>query len=305
MVDLHAATTFLISHARVLDRRRMGLLLGADGPEGVLEALDAYRNADGGYGWGLEPDLRSPESQPAAALHAFEIFAEVAPAVSATTVALCDWLTSMSTPDGGLPFALPVREPAGSAPWWAQADPSRSSLQITAAVAAQAQRVANHDPAVAAHPWLARATGYCLVAIPAMAPTAHAYELSFALQLLDAAADRVPEAQTLLGGLVRRLPPDGTMPVAGGLTDERLRPLDYTPEPDRPLRQLLAPGVVDAELVRLASQQAADGGWPVEWRPASPAAELEWRGYLTVRAVKILRDNGLLLAGQKSAPPGP
>ena len=39
-------------------------------PSGLLAALDGYRNPDGGYGWGLEPDLRTPESQPGAALHA-------------------------------------------------------------------------------------------------------------------------------------------------------------------------------------------------------------------------------------------
>ena len=48
----------------------------------MLAALDGHRNPDGGYGWGLEADLRSPESQPGAALHAFEVFEEIAPATS-------------------------------------------------------------------------------------------------------------------------------------------------------------------------------------------------------------------------------
>jgi hypothetical protein len=72
-IDLPAATSFVTTHARILDRRRLRLLLGDGDPEGVLAALDAYRNLDGGFGWGLEPDLRSAESQPAAGLHAFEV----------------------------------------------------------------------------------------------------------------------------------------------------------------------------------------------------------------------------------------
>lgn len=40
---------------------------GHGDPDRVLAALAAYRNPDGGYGWGLEPDLRAQESQPAAA----------------------------------------------------------------------------------------------------------------------------------------------------------------------------------------------------------------------------------------------
>jgi hypothetical protein len=35
-----------------------------DATDGALAALDAYRNADGGFGWGLEPDVRAPGSQP-------------------------------------------------------------------------------------------------------------------------------------------------------------------------------------------------------------------------------------------------
>ena len=53
----------MAAHGRVLDRRRLELLEGGD-PAAVLAALDGYRNPDGGYGWGLEPDLRAQESQP-------------------------------------------------------------------------------------------------------------------------------------------------------------------------------------------------------------------------------------------------
>ena len=42
----------------------------------MLAAVEAYRNPDGGYGWGLEPDLRSRTSQPGGALHALEAFAD-------------------------------------------------------------------------------------------------------------------------------------------------------------------------------------------------------------------------------------
>ena len=51
----------------------------------------------------------------------------------------------MSLPDGGLPFALPVPDPAGCAPFWARRTPTESSLQITAVVAAAAHRVAAGD----------------------------------------------------------------------------------------------------------------------------------------------------------------
>jgi hypothetical protein len=70
-----------------------------------------------------------------------------------------------------------------------------------------------------------------------------------------------------------------------------MRALDFAPYPDRPARQLLRQEAIDADLRRLADGQQDDGGWQVDFQNYSPAAELEWRGYMTVRAVAILRRN--------------
>jgi hypothetical protein len=52
--------------------------------------------------------------------------------------------------------------------------------------------------------------------------------------------------------------------------------------------------VINADLDRLAASQQEDGGWRVDFASFSPAAELEWQGYETVRAVSVLRANGRL-----------
>lgn len=293
-VDLARAAAFMTAHARLLDRRRFDLLFSAGDPEPVLSSLEAYRNPDGGYGWGLEPDLRSPTSQPASALHAFEVFADVGPTTSDRARELCDWLASVTLADGGLPFALPMPDPAGCAPFWAQADASVSSLQITGVVAAMAHRVAAHDPAVAEHPWLARANGFCLAAIDAMSESPHAIELAFAVQFLDAVHDTEPDAPALLDRLRRYVPTTGRVHVDGGADEEYMRPLDFAPRPDRPARTLLDPQAVADDLQRLAAEQQPDGGWTVDFDSYSPAAALEWRGYRTVEAITRLRENGLL-----------
>jgi hypothetical protein len=281
----------MASHARVLDRRRFQLLVGDTDPAAVLAALDAYRNPDGGYGWALEADLRSAESQPGAALHAFEVLEDLAPVTAPQAIALCDWLASVSLPDGGLPFARPITNTAGCAPWWTHADTTTSSLQITAAVAAAAHRVAVHDPAVARHAWLTEVTDYCLGAIQAITDAPHAMVLAFSIRFLDAVhADR-PEAAILLDRLGRHIPVSGLLHVEGGTEEEAMRPLDFAPIPDRPARALFTPEVVSTELQRLVDQQQQDGGWSVDWATFSPAAALEWRGYLTVRAVSSLQRN--------------
>jgi len=292
-VDLSAAADFMAGSARVLDRRRFDLHFGDGGVAPVLAAVDGYRNADGGYGWGLEPDLRSRTSQPGGALHAFEVFAEVGSEASDRAVQLCDWLVSVTLPDGGLPFALPVPDPAACAPFWAGADSTRSSLQITAIVGRAAHRAAARIPALAAHPWLAGATAYCLTAVADPGP-AHPMELAFAVQFLDAAAASAPAAVDALDRLRSRVPADGLLHVTGGAEDEFMRPLDFAPSPGGPARTLFAPGLVEAELERLAGAQQADGGWVVDFASYSPAATLEWRGHRTVEVLSLLRDNGLL-----------
>jgi hypothetical protein len=290
-VDIDSARSFVATHARVLDRHRLNLALGSGDADRAVSALEAYRNPDGGYGWGLEPDLRSEHSQPGAALHAFEVWSELGADTPAHPVALCDWLQTISLPDGGLPFALPIGDPAGCAPWWVQADHTVSSPQITAAVLANAHQVAAYDPLVAAHPWLRCATRYCVDAIASMRRAPAAYVLSFGLRFLDSIVDTEPTAGDLMAKLVGFLPGDGLMPVEGGADGETLRPLDYAPRPDRPIRALLPGSIVEEDLDRLAALQQPDGGWPVDWAVSSPAAALEWRGYVTVGAIGVLRAN--------------
>jgi hypothetical protein len=299
-IDLAAASAFMTTHARLLDRRRFGVRFAGAEPGPALAALEAYRNPDGGYG-ALEPDLRAPESQPAGALHAFEVFGDITTATSPRAAELCDWLATATLGDGGLPFALPIADATATAPFWAQADPTTSSLHITTAVAAVAHRVARRDPAVAGHPWLARVTDYCLGTIAGQGAASSTLELRYALGFLDAAVESRPDAAPLLDRWAASLPASATLPVEGGLEDEVIRPLEFAPFPGRPVREHVAPEVVEADLDRLAGEQRPDGGWDVDYTSYSPAAALEWRGYVTVHALSILQANGRVHVPEPSA----
>lgn len=293
-IDPKTAESFLARHARLLDRRRYEFLVTGCAPEAVLAAVDGYRNPDGGYGWGLEPDLRAPESQPGGALHAFEAFAELGPHTTPRAEQLCDWLETITLPDGGLPFALPITDRSGCAPFWADADPTTSTLQSTAFVTSAALRVAAHDAAVADHRWTARAVDHCIRRIDALDSAPHAIALSFAVQFLDALSVIRPDAADRIDGLARFIPDDGVLPVAGGSPGEALRPLAVSPLPDRPSRRLFRAEVIEADLDRVEAEQRDDGGWAVDFASYSPAAELEWRGYATVGAIATLLANGRL-----------
>ncbi len=99
-IDRAAAEQFIWASARLLDRHRYAMLFAGAPAEPVVEALSGYRNADGGFGHGLEPDLRCPSSQPAPTLYALEILNEAGAATATMVRGARGWLASIAAPDG-------------------------------------------------------------------------------------------------------------------------------------------------------------------------------------------------------------
>lgn len=294
-VKIEVLRDFLAAHARPLDRFRFEVLMGSVRPEhprAVHRALQCYRNEDGGFGHGIEPDLQDATSQPVGAGIALGAIADAGIPAADLVTPLLDWLAGIGHEDGSLPFALPAKRPYATAPFWLRADPHGASLMMTAQVAFAAQRAARIDRRIAHHSWTVAATRWCLERIEDTIEDLSAHELCFSLQLLDVLAERDERARELLHRLALRLPADGSLSVGGGLPDETLHLLDLSPLPGTALRALLDPVAVDADLDRLAAQRQSDGGWDVDFRSYSPKAALQWRGILTVQAATVLRANG-------------
>jgi hypothetical protein len=298
VADLDQARDYMDANARLLDRHRFELLVDDGDPDAVLATLASYANPDGGFGWGLHPDLRTRTSQPVAAIHAFETLEEVTAATSPLAAGLCDWLQEASLDDGALPFAVSFSDAAAaSTPMWAETDTTSPSLLITAAVCSPAHRIADRYPEVADHPWLAGATEYCMEQIGQMREAGMAITFKFALHLLEAMHDHDDRAAAELERLGAMLPPAATMEVPGGAEGESMRPLDFSPEPGGPLREYIGAETIETALDALDAEQGPDGNWDVDFSVYSPAAVLEWRGDATVRAVKVLQANGRVGAG--------
>jgi hypothetical protein len=115
---------------------------------------------------------------------------------------------------------------------------------------------------------------------------------SFSLRVLDAIADTDSRAIALIDALGAAIPPNGIMPVTGGIEGDVFHPLDFAPEPDRAARRLFTADAIAADLDRLSAEQLGDGGWDVNFNSASPMGALEWRGYATTAAVMVLVQNG-------------
>jgi hypothetical protein len=286
-IDRAAAERFVWSTARLLDRHRYTLLFGDGSAESVIDALRGYRNLDGGFGHGLEPDLRCPASQPAPTLYALEILNEAGASDHELARGARAWIASIAAPDGGVPFVLPGFEHYPHAPWWADAGESPeagSFLTLGLAAALHAAGVTDED-------WLARATEWSWRSIETTDEPG-GYWLKYALAFLDAVPDEA-RAREMIQHLADRGDVSALAPV-GGVEGEALRPLDLSPRPRSRSRGAVGQAQIDAHLDIVESEQQDDGGWMFDWLAWSPAQNNDWRGNVTIRALTWLRDNGRL-----------
>ncbi len=71
------AKNYLFNHGRKLDQALFRYYFEEGSSEQVVTELNKFQNEDGGFGHGLEADLRSPDSSVIAAAHGLDILAEL------------------------------------------------------------------------------------------------------------------------------------------------------------------------------------------------------------------------------------
>jgi hypothetical protein len=284
--DFSAAAAFVAANARVLDRRRFERLF-EDGPAApVRDAVAAYRNDDGGFGHALEPDCRAPGSQPAAAAMALSIMDQTGAWDEDLVRGACDWLAAVAPAEGGAAFVEATLAGWAHAPWWVPEEGHPASLVATGMIAGTL-----HARGVS-HPWLDGATEVMWNRIAKMDEPG-AYEMFGVLAFLQHVPDRERAREVFgrVGPLILERNMVALDPEAPG---EVHGVLSFAPEPDSLARVLFDDATIQAHLDHLAQGQKDDGGWTFNWPAWSPAAELDWRGFLTVDALRALRANGRL-----------
>lgn len=294
MTEFLAAQRFLQAEARVLERRLFATQFQGAPPDGVVDALRGYRNADGGFGHGLEPDKRCPASLPLDTEVAFQALAAVGAADPGLLGPACDFLARTAADLGGdaaVPLALPVIEDYPRAEHmtdWTY----EPSVNPTAGLAALLYRL-DFD-----HPWRAAASRYCWHAIETGELPNEVHGLAEVLAFLAAVPDR-ERATRLAPGVLERMtaaPMYQALPKEG---EYGVTPLHVVPTADAVWRGLFEDDVIEAHLDHLATAQQPDGGWPITWQPPSEAARLEWRGMVTLQALRTLTSYGRLVPVQR------
>jgi hypothetical protein len=280
--DFDTAAAFIAANARIIDRRRFERLFGGGGTDPVRDAVAAYRNLDGGFGNGLEPDCRAPGSQPAAVEMALRIMDEADAWDTGLVRGACDWLAAVAPAEGGSSFVEPTLDGWPHAPWWV---PEEGASMISTGLISGTLHARGFQ-----HAWLDRATQTMWAKI-ARASTLGAYDMYGVLAFLQHVPDR-DRAQAAFGRIGQMLLDQRLAALDPSEEGETHSPLNFAPLPESMARCLFEKSVIDAYLDHLAASQRDDGGWTFNWPAWSPAAERDWRGFLTVDNLRLLRANG-------------
>jgi len=278
------ARTFLYSSGRLLERRVFSALFEGTDADDALDVLRAYRNADGGFGHGLEPDKRVPDSQPLDVETAFQVMDALGRVDNDAVVGACGFLGGLGA---GVGCLTPAYRGYPRAPHW-EDWALVPSLNPTAGIVALLWKWRVE------HPWRESATAFCWEQLEAGLPL-DAHSFGEVLSFVAACPER-ERAEALSGQIAGRVASLEMFRLDPSSPGYGLTPLHFASAPDSPWITLFETAVIEAHLDALAAEQCADGGWPISWETLSGAAECDCRGVQTLWALRTLRAFGRLPA---------
>ena len=287
------AKAYIFSHGRSLDQQLFTHHFEGGEAAPVLTALAHFQNEDGGFGHGLEPDVRTPASSAIATSQAFAILR----AVGATgkdemvkqAVAYC--IDSYDAEKQVWLIVPPAVEDAPHAPWWTFA-----TLGFGGFLANPFASIVGHLNyyAVLVPPdFLAEVTAVALQRLQETTVT-DMHDFYCYMGLAEANTLPLPQQEWVRSQLLQA--------VSGLVTTDpeqwsgyNAKPLDVVLAPDHFLATAVAPQVIQANLDYLITQQLSDGSWPLAWSwehvdaAAWQQAEQDWKGHIAVSNLQILR----------------
>lgn len=279
-----AAERFLHAEARLLEKRLHETLEGGP-PSAVAEALRGYRNPDGGFGHALEADTRCPASLPIYVEVALRTLAEAGAEAPDLVGPACDYLAGVADDEGAVPLAFPVIEAYPRADHWTEWT-YVPDVNPTAGIAAQLYRLGVE------HPWLDKAAEYCWRQLE-LPPPEGVHSLWELLVFCEHAPDR-DRAEAHAAALLEHIKAQDMFHLDPNTPGYGLSPLHLAPSPDSPWRTAFTDDQIDAHLDALAAGQEPDGGWGISWTAPGAAALSEWRGVVTLEALRTLTAYGRL-----------
>jgi hypothetical protein len=282
-----AGRGFILRQGRLLERRLLAVCFEDAPPSGVVDVLRGYRNDDGGFGHGLEPDKRCPASLPIDVEVALQAMATAKTTDTSLALAACGYLAEVAAAancNGAVPLAFPVIEEFPRAAHWTEWT-YEPGLNPTAGIVGLLHQMN------VTHPWVTQAASYCWDQLDNEELPDDAHALSEVLVFLEHSLER-DRAEAAAARSRTHL--DNVPLFKAGPDDPGygLSPLSFAPLAESRWRTLFSDDMLAAHLDRLQRDQQADGGWAIAWEPPSEAARLEWRSVVTLAALRTLVSYG-------------
>lgn len=295
---LRSIRNFVFRYARPLDVARWNYHFEDGSAKEVLKALAAYKNFDGGFGHGIEPDFQNPNSTPTGTWAAVRILRELDfPEEAGNLMAdIHRYLLNNGEFDGTYwPGTVRSNNDWPHAPWWSHSERAEANYNPTAELAGFLVRTAKPGS------------------------PAHAAGEEIIRSIPERLGDRVPEVHELANftamledlaaaGRQAILPDDFSQTIARQVhaaieqNPDRYDTDAYRTEPKFYIRGKSSPYFdANREICEfyagwLEKTVGEDGAWEPNWawgeQEMPPDARRDWKGILIV-------DNMLFLQGMK------
>lgn len=294
-----SAVDWLQLYGRKLDRALFDCIFRHSPTSAVLDELAAYQNPDGGFGHGLEADIRTPASSVIATTVAFGLLRRLNTQADHPLVrgGISYYLATYDAAGERWPMAFADVEDAAHASWWTYADLERNfggfGLNPTAAVVGHLYDY----PALA--PEEVREAAFDAVLRRAQsAPDAmEMHDLLCLLDLIDARG-LSSEQRAMVGAEIERVLPAVVIQDPAQWGGYGLKPLDVARAPGARFAGCIDRALVDQQLDHWIETQQPDGAWPVPWSWADVDADAwaqakrDWQGNHIVERLATLAAYG-------------
>jgi hypothetical protein len=282
------ARDFILTNARMIERRLFEFHFVNGDINGVYHAVYAYRNPDGGFGHGMEPDTASPESQPLFSIMALETLDEVG--YLTKEIILKDFMPyfeSITTEKGGIPWMF---RPKSTYP----CEEHFKTVKEWAALSTTAPLLGNLEKYEIDIPWMEKAEQFvwseferiqekhifCYLCVP------RRINLLKYNKNKDRAKKTINDLKNWISnnGIICKDKSDESWGLYG-----KPHSLNYATSSESILYSLFTQETIDSDLKELINRQKNDGRWHT-WYGISEGTKLEWAGIQTLWVLKTLKN---------------
>ncbi|MCJ7551505.1 MAG: hypothetical protein MUQ30_17685 [Anaerolineae bacterium] len=295
------ARAFIFEYARPLEKATFGHEFEGGSVDAIFEALTQFRNADGGFGNALEPDLRLSDSSVLATTVGLQVLRDYSAGADHPLVqgAMRYLMSTYDVENEVWPIIPPTADSAPHAPWWGYSDDiAGRGGSFLANPRAEIVGYLHDYAALVPDALRNRLTEAMLAHIERHADGIQMFDLHCYVRLLE--TKRLPPAvrtslMDKLGPVVNRL----VSTDAAEWEKYVLAPLEIVDRPESPFADQLADAVAK-NLDFAISRQAENGAWEPKWSwgDSFPGvwtqAKLDWSGVITARTLKIISRFGRL-----------